>query len=569
MNKFVKFLITIFSLATLGVGGYFVYDKVIINYFKQPQESKNESKGLVSKNSKAVNPTKQINNDFQKELSKGDKTQLGQKPQSKANENKQKDLVSFTSISNQDLERAKSMKNDLPKNSLSFDIDFGNGFVGKENDQRFLGKANDGLYVYNLNENDIEKHVLADEKTKYKILNQEFNIFDKENRKLIYKLDYMGVYNQKISNIDPKNENIFKRNIRIANGTATILDANNEKTLLITNRHVLWTKIKTQNKKNKDVNFWNLPSDDIFKWYDNGQVHILKYNDLALLFYVKQTIEQNLEEQKTHNIKIEDKEEQARKQQVFFKEFLDPYFEVVTKFDNKQADVGLFYFKHKHFIEDIQKLADFFKKPSESTWAGIKFSNQDVIDKIKTNFLSKYQDFITFWESMVKAKPVVISDKLWKIGDHNYDKMISSFWPKATLIKNIFKGVYASTTEVSNKSVALFFYATNGPGASGSGVFNSKGELQFLNAFGLVNNKKKPIINQSNQSKSDDNQNNGEFYDNLNTYIAISGGVPFVTEQYNLKKEIEKFYPSNQKDFEQIHLIPKITTSKEIVLQNN
>lgn len=557
MNKFFKFLIVIFSLAGLGVAGYFVYEKVVLKYFLAPKQPKNSE--LKDK----LNPVEADKPKSQPPT----KTETKQKTQ-----DTKKTISKFTPITKFDLDRAASMKADLPKNHLSFKLDFGNNFVGKENDKYYLGKSNDGLYVYNLNEPNIENHILADKQTKDKILNQEFNIFDKKNRPFIYNLDQIGVYTQKINSVDLRNENIFKRNIRIANGTATILDASAEKTLLITNKHVLKTGIKDDNKQ---VNFWNIPQSDIFKWYDNGKIHTLEYDDLGILFYVKQTIEKNLSEIKNHNLKTENKDVQTENQINFLKNFLNPYFEIETKFDNKNVDVALFYFKHKKFIENIKNLADFFSKSPETNQATIKFNNQDVIDKIKDKFLSNYQNFINYWESVAKAKPVVISDKLWKIGDSNYDKMVSLFWPKGTPIKNIFKGVYASTIQANTKSVALFFYTTNGPGASGSGVFNAKGELQFLNAFGLLAGKKNTplvkdnIVSKPGKSKKTEADDEVEFYDNLNTYIAISGGVPFVTEKYNLKKEIEKFYPSKQLKLNQNNLISNITTNTPITVQTN
>ncbi|AHH45258.1 Mhp366/Mhp367 family surface (lipo)protein [Mesomycoplasma bovoculi] len=557
MNKFFKFLIVIFSLAGLGVAGYFVYDKVVVKYFATPEQPKNSKPKVEPKPVEVDKPKSQPPT----------KTETKQEDQ----ENK-KTLSKFTPITKFDLDRAASMKADLPKNHLSFKLDFGNNFVGKENDKYYLGKSNDGLYVYNLNEPNIENHILADKQTKDKILNQEFNIFDKKNRPFIYNLDQIGVYTQKINSVDLRNENIFKRNIRIANGTATILDASAEKTLLITNKHVLKTGIKDDNKQ---VNFWNIPQSDIFKWYDNGKIHTIEYDDLGILFYVKQTIEKNLSEIKNHDLKAENKDVQTENQINFLKNFLNPYFEVETKFDNKNVDVALFYFKHKKFIEDIKNLADFFSKSPEMNQATIKFSNQDVIDKIKDKFLSNYQNFISFWKSVAQAKSVVISDKLWKIGDSDYDKMVSLFWPKGTPIKNIFKGVYASTIQANTKSVALFFYTTNGPGASGSGVFNAKGELQFLNAFGLLAGKKTSppvkdnIVSKPGKSKKTEADDEVEFYDNLNTYIAISGGVPFVTEKYNLKKEIEKFYPSKQLKLNQNNLISNITTNTPITVQTN
>ncbi|MXR06918.1 hypothetical protein DR102_04185, partial [Mycoplasma hyorhinis] len=62
------------------------------------------------------------------------------------------------------------------------------------------------------------------------------------------------------------------------------------------------------------------------------------------------------------------------------------------------------------------------------------------------------------------------------------------FWPKSKAMKNNFKGVYATNPQENFSRLSLYFYTNNGRGASGSGVFNKDGELQFINAFGLIDN---------------------------------------------------------------------------------
>ncbi|MEG7280485.1 hypothetical protein V6B68_03415 [Mesomycoplasma ovipneumoniae str. Black Butte] len=90
----------------------------------------------------------------------------------------------------------------------------------------------------------------------------------------------------------------------------------------------------------------------------------------------------------------------------------------------------------------------------------------------------------------------------------------------------MFKGVYI-------KNGAPSFFVTNGPGASGSGVYNTNGELIFLNQL---------IILAKDQKKL--------YYDQNNLTSHLTTGILLRNDKIDLVSEIKKFYYDKKQNFE-------------------
>ncbi|AJR12220.1 Uncharacterised protein [Mesomycoplasma dispar] len=535
-RKKILFSLSAFFLVAAGIGGYFGF----INFFNNPSTSNASGLNLVIKPKTNDQSAKQLTkSEIEKEVefAKFSKyaEQISQENEDLEFELGQKESF-FSRLSNLDLEKIKENNVVFPDNYENFNFDTNNNFVTKENNEKFLGSQNDNLLVYDLNYPKINQLIKENESFKSDILNQKFTIFDSKARNQIFKLDKIGVYSESLGS--KKYDSIYQRNVKFKSGTAAILDANSEKALLITNHHVIKPIEYKYNDENfeidsKSLRFWNTLGGNFLEWYENGKTYSLDRDNTALLFYVKQVFENKTRE--FDHAKILE----------YLMDFYNDYFEVPSDFNNQNFDVGLFYFKYKKFNDDLKKLAKFYHDNKSEILEKIrendKINNHKNTSKISieakfNEFLNSYQGFVNYWEKITKEKPVKISPKVWKKGDSSYDLNISLFWPKAKPMKNNFKGVYATDPQENFSRLSLYFYTNNGPGASGSGIFNKDGELQFINAFGLINNF------YDNNSKVEKN-----YYDKLNTNISLSGGIPLVTEEYNLADSIRKFYPSNQK----------------------
>ncbi|WP_230861163.1 Mhp366/Mhp367 family surface (lipo)protein [Mycoplasma sp. 'Moose RK'] len=455
----------------------------------------------------------------------------------------------FSWLSRQDLKKIKQNQITFPAGYENFNFNTENGFVTKESNEKFLGEENDNLLVYDLNYPQISSLITEKEPLKSNILNQKFTIFDVKARNQIFKLDKIGVYAEPIES--SKYDKIYQKNVKFKTGTATILDATSGQALLITNNHVIKSTDYNQKVDNnleikgKKMRFWNTLGGNFFEWYENGKIHSMNRDDIALLFYAKKVFQE----------KIKQFEENAVLEYLI--NFFSDYFSIPTDFDNNKFDVGIFYFNYSKFNQDLKELAEFYSKNKTEFLAKVQQdsakqqANPVLLTTKIDEFLSSYQKFIDFWEKMKQEKPVKISPKVWKKGDSSYDLNVGLFWPKANAMKNNFKGVYATDPQENFARLSLYFYTNNGPGASGSGVFNKDGELQFINAFGLINNF------YDNATKVEKN-----YYDKLNTNISLSGGVPLVTENFNLAKIIKKFYPSNGSKVQYPIEKPEITVTK-------
>ncbi|MHA0306096.1 Mhp366/Mhp367 family surface (lipo)protein [Mesomycoplasma ovipneumoniae] len=538
MTRKKKILFSIFGLffvSAASVAGFLVY-----NYLNHSPAAVKKISGIDL----LLESDKDQKVDSEDKFSKDYLTQLDQfndffsdQNQDLAEEYGQRESF-FEQLSLLDLEKITKNNVIFPEGYERFKFNTENNFVTKESDETFLGPKNNNLLVYDLNYPLVDNLIEENNNFKANILNQKFTIFDSKARNQIFKLNKIGAYAQPLNNSD-KFDWIYQKNVKFKTGTAAILDSNNEKTLLITNNHVLRPlesyKYNDENFeiKTQKIRFWNILGGNFLEWYQNGKIYSLDSDNIAWLFYAKEIYEKKISSF-----------DQAKFLE-FVVNFYNDYFEIPSDFDNQKFDVGVFYFKYKKFIDDLKVLAKFYKDNKADILTKIQ-QNQSITDDNSAknnsieskfeNFLATYQNFIDFWEKMVKEKPVQISEKVWKKGDSTYDFNVGLFWPKSKPMKNNFKGVYASDPQQNFSRLSLYFYTNNGPGASGSGVFNEKGELQFINGFGLINNF------YDNNSRIEKN-----YYDKLNTNISLSGGIPLVTEDFNLTKLIKEFYPSNQK----------------------
>ncbi|WP_069096752.1 Mhp366/Mhp367 family surface (lipo)protein [Mesomycoplasma ovipneumoniae] len=537
MTRKKKILFSIFALFFLSaasVTAFFTY-----NYLNHSTAPVKKISGidllLESDKSEKVDSESEFNKDYLAEIDQFNDF-FSDQNQDLAEEYGQRESF-FEQLSLLDLEKITKNNVIFPEGYERFNFNTENNFVTKESDENFLGPKNNNLLIYDLNYPLVDNLIEENNTFKSNILNQKFTIFDSKARNQIFKLDKIGAYAQPLNS--KEYDWIYQKNVKFKTGTAAILDSNNEKTLLITNNHVLRPlesyKYNDENFeiKTQKIRFWNTLGGNFLEWYQDGKIYILDRDNIALLFYVKEIYEKKID---TFNqVKILE----------FLINFYNDYFEIPSDFDNQKFDVGIFYFKYKKFIDSLKELAKFYKDNKSDILAKIQ-QNQTIPDANSAknnsiesrfeNFLATYQNFIDFWEKMVKEKPVQISEKVWKKGDSTYDFNVGLFWPKSKPMKNNFKGVYASDPQQNFSRLSLYFYTNNGPGASGSGVFNEKGELQFINGFGLINNF------YDNNSRIEKN-----YYDKLNTNISLSGGIPLVTEDFNLTKLIKEFYPSNQK----------------------
>ncbi|WP_215778112.1 hypothetical protein [Mesomycoplasma hyorhinis] len=162
------------------------------------------------------------------------------------------------------------------------------------------------------------------------------------------------------------------------------------------------------------------------------------------------------------------------------------------------------------------------------------------------NEIENFNIFKQYWDHMSKLNSVKIDDKIWKENEFDDSLKIGLFWPKKVAFKNAFKGIKISSVPIFGKDekyLNVFYYANNGHGASGAGIFNRDGSLAFINSFGFLFEGKDPQTNKPISNL---------FYldSNLNTFL--SGGVVLHTERYNLVDEIYKFYFKKQPEIKLI-----------------
>ncbi|AJR12528.1 Uncharacterised protein [Mesomycoplasma dispar] len=423
-----------------------------------------------------------------------------------------------------------SPKIDFAKNYHKFSLNNLTNAIKKENETGFLGEKNQDLYIYLLKK--IRPNLLS-ENIQAKNINSAY--FRPENLVNYYGLDKF-VY-KSIDFNDQKFEKIYKRNMRFASGSAVLLTTKNGRATFLTNDHVV---------NDQSVKFWNLMNykdrsngwisklSNFLTYYDDFQIKKLPNSPLIEILNQRFILENGKPIQLLNGRQIRGISSQPLKSEIdqFSKNAYNKYFQFEKKFDNKGLDVAIFYFNYKDFIADVEKLIEFYNQNKEKMYANTSGINSIWHSKF-ADFIEKFKDFRKFWEKMSNINPLKISRRNWEIEDFDYTSKIGLFYPQDFAIKNFFKGISIKPNITSNKTnkkdpntPSAYYFATNGPGASGSGIYNLDGSLAFLNRL---------IIN--------DNPNNPNYYfDQNNLTSHLSSAVVFKTNKYDLVSEIEKFY---------------------------
>ncbi|AHH45318.1 Mhp366/Mhp367 family surface (lipo)protein [Mesomycoplasma bovoculi] len=426
----------------------------------------------------------------------------------------------FDSLS--DIKNYKAPKLSWSNNYFQYNINYSNGAIKEENDKAFLGQKNENLFIYFLDKLNLNS-VSGREVDK-----DNFTYYNRSKVLNTYLLKYFGF--RSIDPGDRKYEPIFQRNIRFSAGTAVLLNAKNGKAAFLTNNHV----VNTKNQK-----FWNLMNDSraskmggrlatlnqFMRYYKDGQFHSLSNSPLIEIWSQKFALEhsQNIvwRNGSNPNLKTPPPKSQINN---WAKKYYDKYFSQAQGFDSKGKDLAIFYFNYKDFIQDVKDLAKYWQEHKNEMFldgSGInslwhtKF--QQVIDELP--------DYESFWTKMESLGDLKISDHTWQDQDVDYSTKIGTFYPGNASAKNMFKGVYFASDPSNPLEVAPYWFSTNGPGASGSGVYNADGSLAFLNRIILGNDSLKHLT-----------------YDNFNLSAFLSSGVALKTKNIDLTNEIKKFY---------------------------
>ncbi|MXR12183.1 hypothetical protein DR093_01105 [Mycoplasma flocculare] len=390
--------------------------------------------------------------------------------------------------------------------------------IKKENDTVFLGQKNENLNIYLLDK--LSQHNISANSPAKQLYHSYYN--PNFTRKY-FKPKYFGF--KSLDYNDTRYLQAYQRNIRFAPGTAILLDSQGGESLFLTNAHVLYID---------KVPFWEKPSYPFMRFYYNNKVNdlgSLGYLGILSLFWIKQEYDKKITElkkkekdfsQKNHHIYIG-----SATPKMMWKFSIDlhkNYFRLGPNFNNHGKDLGIFYFNHGKFTHDIEAVLEFYEKHRQSLLSQFRFSNGESIDKGILEFKNQFKTFQQFWEQAKKFPPLKIAERIWKNGEIDYTTKIGGFWPQFSFAKNMFKGVY-----INNGSP--HFFATNGPGASGSGIFNANGELVFINQL---------IVLSKDQKKLYYDQNN------LTSHLAI--GILFRDGKSDLVSEIKKFYYKNKEE---------------------
>lgn len=408
------------------------------------------------------------------------------------------------------------------KNYFEYNIDYSKGGIKEENDNAFLGQKNENLFIYFLDKLNLNL-VSGREVDK-----DNFTYYNRSKVLNTYLLKYFG-----FRSIDPKNrkyEPIFQRNIRFSAGTAVLLNAKNGKAAFLTNSHVV-------NAKNQK--FWRLMNDaqasrgggriptlsQFMRYYKDGEFHTLSNSPLIEIWSQKYALEhsQNIiwQNHSSHNFKTLPNKTVINN---WAKHYYDKYFTEATNFDNKGKDLAIFYFNYKSFISDIKELAQYWKEHKNEMFSNTSGINSLWHDKFQ-KVIDQLPDYEDFWTKMESLGDLKISNQSWSNQDVDYSTKMGTFYPGNASAKNMFKGVYFAPNPNDPSDVVPYWFSTNGPGASGSGVYNTDGSLAFLNRIILGNDSLKHLT-----------------YDNFNLSAFLSSGVVLKTKKIDLTNEIKKFY---------------------------
>ncbi|WP_462097616.1 Mhp366/Mhp367 family surface (lipo)protein [Mesomycoplasma hyopneumoniae] len=388
--------------------------------------------------------------------------------------------------------------------------------IKQENENMFLGQKNEDLNIYlfdkikkdNVTNNDLAKIAY------HSYYNEDF-------RQRYFPLNYIGF--KSLDYTDQRYLQTFQRNIRFSPGTSILLDNKDGESLFLTNAHVLYYNGRP---------FWERMGYPFMRFYYNDKVNDLSslgFSGLLSLFWIKSEYDRTVHELQTkgnftegekRNIPIRD----ASQEQIinFSINLNNRWFRLAQGFNNYGRDIGMFYFNHGLFRQDIKDVLAFYDRHKESLISTFRFANGATIDSPILFFKEQFKTFEEFWDYAKTFSPLKINGRIWKDGDIDYSTKIAGFWPQLAFSKNIFKGVYVVN------GMPRFFTA-NGPGASGSGVFNENGELVFMNQM---------IVLSDNQKKL--------YYDQNNLSSQLTIGILFRDGKVDLASEIIRFYYQNQ-----------------------
>ncbi|MDW2920161.1 Mhp366/Mhp367 family surface (lipo)protein [Mesomycoplasma ovipneumoniae] len=383
--------------------------------------------------------------------------------------------------------------------------------VKKENQNTFLGQKNNNLKVYLIDK--MDPNLVGN-------INAKQNHFAYFNRHALgnyYNLPWFGFNSDSLE--QKRFSNIFTRNMRFASGTAIFLNANAEKAAFLTNAHVIHVR-------NSKIPFWKLMNKKVgqnqlnaklikfLQYYDDFKIKELDNRILFRLFEQEEKIKNGV-----HNF-LPSFQNNAEINQ-YMEDLYQNYFEL-AEWDNYGFDIAVFYFNYSKFINDVDKLIKFFSEHQQNFINSTHSLNNGKFQ----NFVNDFAEFKKYWQKISKFPPLKISDRIWEDGDFDYTTKIGMFWANNLFSKNVFKGINFRRDANDPRLVAANFFATNGPGASGSGIFNADGSLAFINRSILTVNGNVHSL----------------FYDQFGLTSHLTSGIALRARNYNLVERILKLY---------------------------
>ncbi|MHA0314748.1 Mhp366/Mhp367 family surface (lipo)protein [Mesomycoplasma ovipneumoniae] len=432
--------------------------------------------------------------------------------------------LEFAKLSNYDNKPAQKIGFDVTNkargNSYSYEaFALKSNVIKQENDDHFLGEKNENLNIYWLDK--INTGSLSQNEDARKTF---FGYFNPRFRKNNFKPDYFGF--RSVDYSDQRYKDIFQRNVRFSTGTAILLDSHEGESVFLTNRHVLYVEKRP---------FWELMAYPFMRFYFNDNVNTvdsLASSGMLSLFWIKTDYDRQIEQLKKRknrfpgNNSIYIKSPNRWELSQFSTNLHKRYFREEKKFNNFGKDIGIFYFNHAKFREDIKGIFDFYQQHKRWLLSSFRYSNGKTVEDDINRFAKQFERFSNFWNHVQQFEPLKISEKSWKNGEIDYTTKIGGFWPGSAFSKNMFKGVYI-------KNGAPSFFVTNGPGASGSGVYNTNGELIFLNQLITLAKDQKKL-----------------YYDQNNLTSHLTTGILLRNDKIDLVSEIKKFYYNKEQNFE-------------------
>ncbi|AJC49808.1 Mhp366/Mhp367 family surface (lipo)protein [Mesomycoplasma flocculare] len=473
-------------------------------------EKNNQKLDLINSENKAEKTeNKSANNHFKPE-SANNSTEEASFDFAKVNKNSLKiDTDALEKVSESDF--SKNEAKNVVKTPTYFQYQLKNweNVVKKENENAFLGQKNENLNIYLL------KKISANLIDNIEAKKNYFSYFNPHKVSNYYNLPWFGFKSDQPE--DTRYADIFTRNIRFAAGTAVFLNANSEKAAFLTNKHVIGDSTfpfwKLMNKK-VYTNQLNAKLIKFMQYYDEFKFKELDNRILFRLWESKWLYDNKKLMNNSARLKIPELDS-------YMKNLYANYFKEKKDFENFGLDVGIFYFNYAKFIKDVEDLIAYYKSKKE-----FLNSIQSLKDGKFENFVADFNEFKKYWGKISKFEPLKISDKSWESEDFDYTTKIGLFWAQNFTSKNVFKGINFRTDSENPKLIAANFFATNGPGASGSGIFNADGSLAFINRTILTTDGKAYSL----------------FYDQFGLTSHMTSGIALKTRNYNLVDEIYKAY---------------------------